>query len=289
MPPLSRREFLLAGAGLAGLAALGACGDDGNDNAATTGSTRSTEPAGRATFSLVVSTFTHVSGIDERLTVALLTAERTGPVAIDGPVELAIDGEPVESTVHTDGTPLPYLLVRHRFEKPGPVEVAATYKGETSEAGVTVSDPAEVEVPFPGTAMISTPSPTPANTLGVDPICTADPPCPLHDVSLDAALGERRPLAVLFSTPALCKSRFCGPVLDTVLAQREAFADRVRFLHVEIYSDRTGKTLAPTVKAYNLAAEPVLFLAGADGIVRDRLDNAFDRVETRAALERLVG
>lgn len=286
MSPLSRREFLLAGAGLAGLAALGACGDDGDDDAATTGST---EPAGRATFSLVVSTFTHVSGIDERLTVALLTAERTGPVALDGPVELAIDGEPVESTVHTDGTPLPYLLVRHRFEKPGTVEVAATYKGETREAGVTVSDPAEVKVPFPGTAMISTPSPTPANTLGVDPICTADPACPLHDVSLDAAVGEQRPLAVLFSTPALCKSRFCGPVLDTVLAQREAFADRVRFLHVEIYRDRTGKTLAPTVEAYNLAAEPVLFLAGADGVVRERLDNAFDRVEARAALERLVG
>lgn len=286
MPPLSRREFLLAGAGLAGLAALGACGGDDEEAAPTTDPTK---PAGKATFSLVVSTFTHVSGIDERLTVALLTAERTGPLVIDGPVQLAIDGEPVESTMHTDGTPLPYLLVRHRFEKPGEVEVAATYKGETGEAGVKVSDPAEVKLPFPGTAMISTPSPTPANTLGVDPICTANPPCPLHDVSLDAALAERRPLAVLFSTPALCKSRFCGPVLDTLLAQRQAFADRVRFLHVEIYSDRTGTTLAPTVKAYNLAAEPVLFLAGADGIVRERLDNAFDRVETRAALERLVG
>lgn len=289
MSPLSRREFLLAGAGLAGLAALGACGDDTDDTAATTGTTGATEPAGRAGFSLVVSTFTHVAGIDERLTVALLTAERTGPVSVDGPVEIAIDGEPVESTMHTDGTPLPYFLVRHRFDAPGEVEVTATYKGETGTAGVMVSEPGKVKVPFPGTAMISAASPTPANTLGVDPVCTADPACPLHDVSLDAALAERRPLAVLFSTPALCQSRLCGPVLDTLLAQREAFADRVRFLHVEIYSDRTGKTLAPTVKAYNLAAEPVLFLAGGDGIVRERLDNAFDRVEARAALERLVG
>ncbi|MFP5378014.1 MAG: hypothetical protein ACLGIO_14690, partial [Acidimicrobiia bacterium] len=141
---------------------------------------------------------------------------------------------------------------------------------------------------YPGTAMVAAPSPTTADPLGVDPICTADPPCPLHDVSLDAALGERRPLAVLFATPALCQSRLCGPVLDTLLEQREAFADRVRFLHVEIYTDRTGETLAPTVQAYNLTAEPVLFLAGADGTVRERLDNAFDRVEARAALERLV-
>lgn len=287
MPPLSRREFLLAGAGLAGLAALGACG--GGDDEASGTTTTTSEAGGDAAFSLVVSSFTHVAGIDERVTLALLTNERTGPLPIDGPVELTIDGERVESTVHTEGTPLPYLLVHHRFAKAGNVEVAATYRGGTSEAGIAVSEPGQVKVPFPGTAMISTPSPTPADALGVDPICTADPVCPLHDVSLDAALAERRPLAVLFSTPALCQSKFCGPVLDTLLGQREAFADRVRFLHVEIYTDRTGKTLAPTVKAYNLAAEPVLFLAGADGIVRERLDNAFDRVEVAAALGRLAG
>jgi hypothetical protein len=284
MPPLSRREFLLAGAGLAGLAALGACGSGDDEGRAAT-----TEPRDKATFTLVLSSFTHVATIDERLAVALLTANRTGPLALDGPVELTIDGEPVEATKYTDGTPLPYFVVRHRFAKSGQFEVAATYKGETREVDIAVSEPGEVKVPFPGTAMIPTPSPTAGDPLGVDPICTADPPCPLHDVSLDAALAEKRPLAVLFSTPALCQSRLCGPVLDTLLGQRDAFADRVRFLHVEIYTDGTGKTLTPTVRAYNLAAEPVLFLAGADGIVRERLDNAFDRVEARAALERLVG
>jgi len=287
MVPLSRREFLLAGAGLAGLAVLGACGGGDDDEAASAGDATTTSGVPEA-FSLVVASFTHVAGIDERLTLALLTAERSGPLALDGPVELAIDGRPVESTAHSDGTPLPYLLVHHRFAEPGSAVVTATYKGETGRAGITVSAPAQVKMPYPGTAMISTPSPTTADPLGVDPICTAEPACPLHDVSLDAALAEKRPLAVLFSTPARCQSRLCGPVLDTLIAQREAFADRVRFVHVEIYRARTGAELAPAVEAYNLAAEPVLFLAGADGVVRERLDNAFDRVEARAALERLV-
>ncbi|HET9441719.1 MAG TPA: hypothetical protein VFO65_00275 [Acidimicrobiales bacterium] len=293
MSPLSRREFLLAGAGLAGLAVAGACGSDDGDDTVTA---RVSEPGDGATatttaaaFSLVVASFTHVAGIDERLTLALLTAERSGPLPIEGAVEVTVDGRPVESTVHSDGTPLPYLLVRHRFAEAGPAVVAATYDGETGEAGVTVSDPAEVKVPYPGKPMISVPSPTTADALGVDPICTAEPACPLHDVSLDAALAEKRPLAVLFSTPARCQSRLCGPVLDTLLGQREAFADKVRFLHVEIYKARTGSALAPTVSAYNLAAEPVLFLAGADGVVRERIDNAFDRVEAKAALERLGG
>ncbi len=292
MSPLSRREFLLAGAGLAGLAVVGACGGGDDDEDATA---RVSDPSGdgssttaAAGFSLVVASFTHVAGIDERLTVALLTAQRSGPVPLDGPVELAIDGQPVESSVHQDGTPLPYLLARHRFAKAGPAMVTATYNGATGEAAVPVSDPAEVKVPYPGKPMLSVPSPTPGATLGVDPICTAEPACPLHDVSLDAAMAEKRPMAVLFSTPARCVSRLCGPVLDTLLSQREAFADRVRFLHVEIYKARTGDELAPTVSAYNLAAEPVLFLAGADGVVRERIDNAFDRVEAKAALERLV-
>ena len=292
MSPLSRREFLLAGAGLAGLAVVGACGGGDDDENVTA---RVSEPSGDGTsttaaagFSLVVASFTHVVGIDERLTVALLTSQRSGPLTLDGPVELEIDGQPVESSVHSDGTPLPYLLARHRFTKAGPAMVAATYKGATGEAAVAVSDPSEVKVPYPGKAMISVPSPTAAATLGVDPICTANAMCPLHDISLDAALAEKRPMAVLFSTPARCQSRLCGPVLDTLLSQRDAFADRVRFLHVEIFKARSGNELSPTVSSYSLAAEPVLFLAGADGVVRERIDNAFDRVEARAALARLV-
>lgn len=287
---MTRREFLLAGAGLAVAAACGG-GDGGGDGGGTSAGTDTTggESASKKNaFNLVVASFVHVAGIDQRLTVALLNAEQTGPVALDAPVALTIDGQAVESERHDDGTPLPYLLVRHRFEQPGIVTVGATYAGATGEAPLRVQDPAKTLVPFPGKPMVSAPSPTPANPLGVDPICTRDPACPLHDVSLDAALAEKRPLAVLFSTPARCQSRLCGPVLDTLLDQRDAFADRVRFVHVEIFAARTGNALSPTVKAYNLEAEPVLFLASADGVVRERLDNAFDRREARAALERLV-
>ena len=286
MGAINRREFLLAGAGLA-LAA--ACGSKGGDDDVVA---KVTDPSGKKaaqSVNLVVASYFHVAGIDERVTAAVLNDEATGPVALDGPLEFTIDGQPVESTIHQDGTPLPYALIRHRFEEPGVVELGVSFKGLPGKAALQVSDPADMPVPFPGKAMISTPSPTAAATLGVDPICTADPPCPLHDVSLDAALTERRPLAVLFSTPARCQSRFCGPVLDTLLAHRDAFGDRVRFLHVEIYKARAGEDLAPTVTAYGLSLEPVLFLSGADGIVRDRLDNAYDRIEATAALQRLVG
>jgi hypothetical protein len=80
----------------------------------------------------------------------------------------------------------------------------------------------------------------------------------------------------------------CGPVLGNLLAARDEFGAKVRMLHVEIYTDLSGKTIAPAVEAYGLESEPFLFLAGADGMVRERLDNAYDKAEVRDALARLT-
>jgi hypothetical protein len=135
-------------------------------------------------------------------------------------------------------------------------------------------------------------TPLPTDHRGVDPICTRQPACPLHDVSLDSALAEGRPTAVLFSTPALCQSRTCGPVLEILLGEVPRYASKVRFLHVEVYkslqSNFTEADLTPGMKAYGLYFEPVLFLAGADGVIRSRLAGPFDRTEARAALDALV-
>lgn len=280
---MSRRELLLAGAGLVVAAACGS-----GDGDAPTKSPPGGAAKGRGLNVQVVS-YVHVAGMDQRVVLGLINDDATGPVPLDAPASVTIDGQPVDAEVHAgDGTPIPYLLMRHRFDEPGAAIARVRFKGRTGEAAIDVKDPASVKVPFRGRPMVSTPSPTPGNPLGVDPICTRNPACPLHEVSLDAALAQRRPLAVLFSTPALCKSQFCGPVLDNLLSQHEAFADRVTLLHVEIYANREGKELSPTARAYDLPAEPILFLAGADGVVRERIDNAFDRTEARAALERLV-
>ena len=281
---MTRRQFLLTGAGLAVAAACGR--DDGDDEPV-----RVARPGedGKGPLNLVVASFVHVAGIDERVTVAFLNEEGTGPLAPTSPVKLTIWGQEVAGELHDDGIELPYLLMRHRFAQPGFATVQASYEDRTAEAALQVLDPATTMVPFPGKPMIPTPTPTVADPRGVNPICTRQPACPLHDVSLDAALGERRPLAVLFATPALCQSRLCGPVLENLLVHRDAFAGRVRFLHVEIFKalERNAPT-TDAVKAYHLEQEPFLFLAGADGVVRERLDNAYDRVEARQALERLV-
>ena len=291
--PVGRRTFL---AGSAALLVAAACGDDksssGNrPNVSVTSAKPSDEPN-----ILVASSPILAARPDER--VALILLQGQDPIPADADVKVLfgqVQGQTVGATIgpftperHADGLPRPYHLVRASFPAPGNYAIQATINGKQALAALEAVDPAAGGPPKTGEPMISTPTPTPGDKRGVDPICTATPQCPLHDVSLDAALAEKKPVAVLFVTPAFCETNTCGPVLQIMLDEMKAYEDRVRFVHVEIYTDRTAKTTAPGVGAYKLPSEPFLFLAGADGLVRERVGGPFDRAEFRSAMEKLV-
>jgi hypothetical protein len=292
-PPVGRRAFLVGGAAML---AAAACGNDKSGNAARPKITVTTGKPSDQNNILVASSPILAGVPDQR--VALILLHGQDPIAADAAVTVKfgqVQGQSVGATLgpftperHADGLQLPYHLVRATFPVPGNYAIQATVNGNEALAALEAVDPAKDAAPKPGQPMVSTPTPTPSDKKGVDPICTATPPCPLHDVSLDAALAQKKPMAVLFGTPAFCKTNTCGPVLDVMLAEMKPFADRARFLHVEIYTDRTAKTTTPAVDAYKLQAEPVLFLAGADGVVRERIAGPYDRAEFRSAMEKLL-
>ena len=130
--------------------------------------------------------------------------------------------------------------------------------------------------------------------MGVDPTCTRNPPCPLHQQSLSDVIGGGKPVAVMFATPALCESRYCGPVLDDLLTLVGQFQDRITFVHVEIYQGgkpNQNLDVVPTVKEWGLTSEPWLFVVGADGRVVDKFEGsiALDEVErSLAAFRRAI-
>ncbi|HMJ02862.1 MAG TPA: hypothetical protein VK506_07965, partial [Conexibacter sp.] len=119
-------------------------------------------------------------------------------------------------------------------------------------------------------------------------IDTRVPPGDLHDDDLAEVLG-RRPVALLFATPALCRSRVCGPVADVALQLKSAYGDRVVFIHNEVYVDNDpAKGLRPQLRAYGLTTEPWLFAIDRDGRVAVRLEGAFGVDEFRDAVERAI-
>jgi hypothetical protein len=144
------------------------------------------------------------------------------------------------------------------------------------------------EAIVPGQAAPRDPSPTTTDTLGVDPICTRDPACPLHTQSLSTVIGAGKPVAALFATPARCQSQYCAPVLDEFLDTIKPYGDQIVPVHIEIYQAPTGTALVPTVEAWRLPSEPWLFGIDGAGVVQSRIDGAFGGTEMKALLDALV-
>ena len=94
---------------------------------------------------------------------------------------------------------------------------------------------------------------------------------------------------MLFATPALCTSAYCGPVLEEMLDVMAPYQDRVAFVHVDIYKSLTNATPSPTVTAWKLPSEPWLYGVDGAGVVQSRLDTAFGKAEMVAMFDRLAG
>lgn len=293
-PLITRRVFLAAGA-----AALvtAACGASSSKQATKTSGATTTAPAQAAGLDILIATPQPLSGVDQRMTFGLtfnddLVKDATGvTVAFGRSFDKVGPALPVE--LHSEGIPdHPYYKTSYRFDQPGVWVIEAHAHGKVGATQFQVIAPQSSKVPAPGQKMVPVDTPTTADHHGVDPICTRSPNCPFHTQTLTQALQAGKPTAVLFATPALCQSRVCGPVLDILVSQAPAFAGHIQFIHVEVYKSLNTQfsdaDLTPGMKAYGLEFEPALFLAGADGVIRDRLDGPYDAVECRAALQRLV-
>ncbi len=147
---------------------------------------------------------------------------------------------------------------------------------------------AEPITPGVGTVPPASENDTTATNSNMSSLCSRIPACPLHDKVIADVLGKGRPLVVQFSTPAFCQTRFCGPVLEELLAQVPAYQDRVDFVHIEVWQDFQLHQYRPAVQEWKLPGEPYTFFMGADGKVVSRLEAIFSDQELTNALDGLV-
>ena len=287
LPDLSRRAFLIGGAALVVGAACGGGGDD--EDAIDVPKSNANDRK----VSLLIGSFPTLVGADQRLALLLFQGDREQvDPSLTATLAVAQEGKPwgpeTPLARHSEGLPRPYYLGNASFTAPGTWGLRATLSdGRTAVAAVTAEDPAAHKSPVPGQPMLAVPTPTVTDARGTNPLCTRQPQCPFHDVSLDAALKEKRPLAVLFATPARCQTDTCGPVLDILLEERAAIESKVRIIHVEIFTALEGQTTTEAVSAYQFQSEPYLYLAGSDGVIKNRIGGVYDRAEVRSSLAKL--
>lgn len=217
---------------------------------------------------------------------------RSAEFITDGPTELSaqildLDGNAVGdeiTAVRRDVTPAPYYAFRPTIDTPG-VYAIRIEGGPDDGANFQVMEPDQVVLPGPGDTMPGFATPTTDEPDGVDPICTREPVCPFHSMTLTDALASGTAVAYIVGTPAFCQTGTCAPALETLVALAPEFADDYVFVHAEVWDDRTATEVAPAVASLDIQFEPTLFIVDANGSVVERLDGLWDATEARESLE----
>jgi hypothetical protein len=129
-------------------------------------------------------------------------------------------------------------------------------------------------------------TPTVASVGGnVASIDTRVPPTTMHDVDYADVLGKK-PIILLFATPALCQSKVCGPVADITEEVKAKRGNDAAFIHMEVYRDNSfSKGYRPQLKAFHLMSEPWVFAIDRHGRIAARIEGAFGAGELEHAVD----
>jgi hypothetical protein len=203
---------------------------------------------------------------------------------------LAVEPPYQSQTVKSDPDTARSIYVADvRFARRGNYEVMGVVK---LDGRLVATDPAAAQVrrddPVPdvGERAPRVDTPTVESAGGdVKSIDTRVPPGTMHEDNLADVLG-RRPVMLLFATPALCQSRVCGPVVDIAEQVKATHDGDTAFIHMEIYNDnQLEKGFRPQVAAYKLPTEPWAFAIDRDGRVAARIEGAYSERELREAVQ----
>jgi hypothetical protein len=120
-------------------------------------------------------------------------------------------------------------------------------------------------------------------------IDTRQPPDTMHEDDLADVLG-RDPVVLVFATPALCKSRVCGPTADVAEQVKSEYGDEASFIHQEIYNgNKIEMGLRPQVRAYNLPTEPWVFVIDENGRITESIEGAASPEALEKAVQEVTG
>ncbi len=179
-------------------------------------------------------------------------------------------------------------------------ELTARIPGrEQRQARVIFSVRPESSTPAIGAAVPASVTPTAHSADAIAAISTDIEPDPdLYRFSVAEALDRQEPFALIFSTPAFCQTRACGPTLEIVREVAADFKDELAFIHVEPYrlevtdaglqpllSEAGGLQPVDSVVEWGLLSEPYIFVVAADGTLAAKFEGVAGADELREAFE----
>jgi hypothetical protein len=230
--------------------------------------------------------------------VAIYAAPSGGGKAI-GPFPARIESLTVKpqfesQTTATDPDSAKLVYVTNlKFDRDGSWDLVAMFHGSNGYSASlipTIKVGGSRDIPAVGQRPPRIHTPTVADVGGdVGQIDTRSPHDDMHKVDFADALGKK-PIVLLYATPALCQSRVCGPVVDVTEEVEHEAGDGVDFIHMEVYNNNNASDgLRPQMLDFHLHTEPWLFVIDRRGIVRSRIQGAFSAAELENAVRQVAG
>ena len=162
--------------------------------------------------------------------------------------------------------------------------LAVTRKGGRLIGGASSLAVRNSPIPNVGDPAPKIHTPTATTQAGLAKIDTRIPHDDMHSTDFASVIGKK-PVALIFSTPALCQSAVCGPVTDVLLSLEPKYRGRVAFIHQEIYKNNQIKDgLRPQLAPFHLQTEPWLFVMNKQGKIVARYEGVFGRAAATRAL-----
>lgn len=186
-----------------------------------------------------------------------------------------------------------YFAVRTTLPEPGIYDLDVDIQGTVVSLAVQAFAESDVGVLLPDDPFPPLVTPTEADPLGLEQLCTRLPEtCSFHERTAAEILAAGEPMALLVATPSLCFTAYCGPVLDTLIELAPKYPS-IAMVHLEVYENPESVGFdyrSPDIRVVQAVAdlglefEPSLFLVDRNGIVAERIDNVFDNAELDTAL-----
>lgn len=311
---LSRRQLLRGLGALGATGLLVACGGNGQngggDNGSQAGGTAdpSSQPQDPREeireqlgiqkpldLSVILPAGLFLSGPDRRVVFSLGTSPSDLVLDLDvtahlvSDVGLEVAQGPLEATFHQEGLgERGVYLITTDIDEPGHYWLAAESPDHAAIGAITIYPADQVAVPDVGEDFPPAQTPTTEDPMGLEELCTRDPDCTMHDITLEQALSEGRPTVLTVATPAYCQTAICGPVVDIVEGLKEETGrEDIAWIHVEVFSD-AGNTPVPLVtETLSLPSEPWTFFIDEQGSLADFYEGPTPTDLLRSSLEKI--
>ena len=171
--------------------------------------------------------------------------------------------------------------------------IATLPDGSSMNLGARIEVKATSSTPAIGSLAPRSESKTASDAPQLTDITTDPKPDPdLYQVSIADAIDKSEPLLVTFATPAYCRTATCGPQMNIVKELKGRYADRMNFIHVEVYDNPSeireqgisAARTAPALSEWGLPSEPWTFIVDSAGTVRAKYEGFVDSDELEIAI-----